>query len=166
MTTTEFKEKWLPLSDRFYRVAFYILESGPDAEDVVQDLYVKLWDMKDRLGGVEKPASFGITLVKNMCMDRIRRAGAHAAEPIENARLPEALDSPSPDSEYIGREKLGLLRKIISELPERQRKVLQMRVFDGAEYKEIAAVTGLSELNLRVLLSTARKTLKQKLDRL
>lgn len=166
MTTIEFKDKWLPLSDRFYRVAYYILESGADAEDVVQDLYVKLWNMRDRLDGVKNPVSFGITLVKNMCMDRIRRSGAHTAVSIEDAGLPDTCEAPPPDVEYIGREKLEQLRRIIAQLPERQRKVLQMRIFEGAEYKEIAAATGLSDLNLRVLLSTARKTLRQKMDRL
>ncbi len=54
MTGEVFKSIYLPLSDGLYRVAYYILESRSDAEDAVQDLYIKLWESIDRLDKVEE----------------------------------------------------------------------------------------------------------------
>ena len=83
MATGEFKRRWLPLSDRFYRVAFYILESREEALDAVQDLYAKLWKMGPALDSVLNPEAYGLALLKNMCMDRVRHSRVAAADPID-----------------------------------------------------------------------------------
>ncbi|MGN0195044.1 MAG: RNA polymerase sigma factor [Candidatus Cryptobacteroides sp.] len=164
MGTGEFKRRWLPLSDRFYRVAFYILESREDALDAVQDLYVKLWKMGPALDPVLNPEAYGLALLKNMCMDRVRHSRVAAADPIDGGA--DVADGRSLESEYSGRETLRIVEEMIGRLPEKQRVVMRMRVFEGAEYEEIAARTGLSGLNLRVLLSMARKTLRKEMNRL
>ena len=69
----DFSNIWLPYADRFYRVAFHLLESEPDAEDAVQELYLKLWKARGSLGNVGNPAAYGISVLKNICIDRIRK---------------------------------------------------------------------------------------------
>ena len=69
MTDARFHTVWIPLQERFYRVAYYLLEDRADALDVVQDLYVKLWKMRDSLDLVRNPASYGALLVRNLCID-------------------------------------------------------------------------------------------------
>ena len=73
MTDARFHTVWIPLQERFYRVAFYILEDRADALDAVQDLYVKLWKMRDSLDLVRNPGAYGALLMRNLCIDRIRR---------------------------------------------------------------------------------------------
>ena len=80
MTEAAFHSIWIPLQERFYRVAYYILEDRADALDTVQDLYVKLWRIRDSLDLVRNPGAYGSLLVKNLCIDRIRKE--RKAEPL------------------------------------------------------------------------------------
>ena len=155
MTDALFHTVWIPLQDRFYRVAYYILEDRADALDAVQDLYVKLWKMRDSLDLVRNPGAYGALLMRNLCIDRIRRL-----TPAEE--LPDDLPGKeSPDEELIRKESLGLLFRSMETLPESQRKLLGLHVLQGKSYEEIAAETGLSPLNVRVQVSLARKKLKR-----
>ncbi len=155
MTDARFHTVWIPLQERFYRVAYYILEDRADALDAVQDLYVKLWKMRDSLDLVENPGAYGALLMRNLCIDRIRRA--RPSEPLEDD-LP---GKPPPDEALMLRETLGALFQAMENLPESQRKLLKMHLLQGMTYDEIAAATGLTPLNIRVQVSLARKKLKR-----
>ena len=155
MTDARFHTVWIPLQERFYRVAYYILEDRADALDAVQDLYVKLWKMRDSLDLVANPGAYGALLVRNLCIDRIRRA--RPSEPLEDD-LP---GKPPPDETLMLRETLGALFQAMENLPESQRKILKMHLLQGMTYDEIAAKTGLTPLNIRVQVSLARKKLKR-----
>lgn len=157
MTERAFHTAWMPLQARFYRIAFYILESEADAKDAVQDLYLKLWNLRDHLEMVQNPSAYGTMLLKNLCIDRIRRA--RPTEPPDEAL---ALEPPA-DETLQSREELQQVRKAIGLLPATQRKLLMLRVFEGLSYEEIAQKTGLSPLNIRVQVSLARKRIKQSL---
>ena len=140
MTEAGFHTVWIPLQERFYRVAFYILEDRADALDAVQDLYMKLWKIRDSLDLVRNPGAYGALLMRNLCIDRIRK------EP--------------PDEELIRKESLDSLLQAMDTLPDSQRKLMHLHVLQGRSYEEIAAETGLSPLNIRVQVSLARKKLK------
>ena len=158
MTDAGFHTVWVPLQERFYRVAYYILEDRADALDAVQDLYVKLWKMRDSLDLVRNPGAFGALLVRNLCIDRIRRLTPSEQLPID---LP---GKEQPDEELIRKESLGTLLRAMDSLPDSQRKLMNLHVLQGKTYDEIAAETGLSPLNIRVQVSLARKRLKQHED--
>ncbi len=86
---SDFREIWIPLAERFYRVAFYMLESETDAEDAVQELYLRLWTGRGRLEDVRNPLAYGIMVLKNICLDRIRRRTAARTEPLSPEIRPE-----------------------------------------------------------------------------
>lgn len=154
MTEHAFHTVWIPLQVRFYRMAFYMLESEADAKDAVQELYLKLWGLRDHLEMVQNPSAYGTMLLKNLCIDRIRRV-----RPTEEPDEAVALEAP-PDEALENREKLKEVKACIENLPPSQRKLLQLRFFKGLSYEEIAQKTGLSPLNIRVQVSLARKKLK------
>ena len=156
----DFGNIWLPYADRFYRVAFHLLESGPDAEDAVQELYLKLWKARGSLGNVGNPAAYGISVLKNICIDRIRKRTIRHADPLEKA--PPLQDAP-PETRSELKDTLRYLMNEMEKLPQKQRDVLRMRTIEGMEYKEIAQRTGLSQVHIRVLIAQARKTLKSRL---
>lgn len=155
MTERAFHTAWIPLQGYFYRIAFYILENEADAKDAVQDLYLKLWNLRDHLEMIHSPSAYGALLMKNLCIDRIRKA-----RPTEEPSETMATDAP-PDQAMEQREELRQVTKALSSLPESQRKLLSLRVMEGLSYEEIAARTGLSPLNIRVQVSLARKKIKQ-----
>ena len=154
MTDAGFHTIWVPLQERFYRVAYYILEDRADALDAVQDLYMKLWKMRESLDLVRNPGAYGALLMRNLCIDRIRRLTPAEELPVD---LP---GKEQPDEELILKESLGALLRAMDTLPDSQRKLLQLHVLQGKTYDEIAAETGLSPLNIRVQVSLARKKLK------
>lgn len=155
----DFRKIWLPLADRFYRVAYHLLESRPDAEDAVQELYLKILSMHAKLVYVRDPAAYGITLLKNICIDRIRRRESRRAEQLEEFIT---ADTSGPEKQMAEKDTLSRVMKEMERLPEKQAKVLRMRAVEGLEYDEIARRTGLSQVNIRVLISIARKTLKKR----
>ena len=159
MNSERFQNEWLSLAGDFYRVAFYILEDAAEAEDAVQELFLKLWSGREALDGIRSPKGYGIRVLRNLCLDRIRRSRkmetpAVLPEPEWPGRQDEAVDE---------KERLAKVLAAIKSLPDRQREVLTLRTLDGLSYEEIAQRTGISYLSLRVLLSQARTKLKKAL---
>lgn len=159
MTHEEFKALYLPLSDGLYRIALYYLEDGSDARDTVQDLFIKLWNSRDRLEGVVNPKAYAYTLLKNLCIDRLRKEGRTVAM----GDLPEKSGEDPPDKVLADRETLRRVLRHIEDLPPKQREIVRMRIFEELEYDEIAEKLGMSEINTRVQLSLARKTLRNRI---
>ena len=157
---SDFSNIWLPLAERFYKVAFYLLESESDAEDAVQELYLKLWSARSSLENVHNPVAYGISMLKNICIDRIRRRTARKAEPLEKALPIE--ESPQEQRSEM-KDTLDFLLAEMEKLPQKQKDVLRMKAIEGLEYGDIAQRTGLSQVHVRVLVAMARKTLKKKL---
>lgn len=160
MSAEEFKESYLSLCESLYRVAFYILESGADAEDAVQDLYLKLWNSRDTLDSVRNPRAYSITLLRNICIDRIRRAGASGTEELQET-IPA---DDAADRGLYTREQFDRVMKAVQTLTESEREVLRMRAYEELSYDEMARLTGRSALTLRVLLSNARRKIKKALS--
>lgn len=162
MTAERFRKEYLPLQDELYRVAFYILESTPDAEDAVQDLYLRLWDAADALDGISSPKAYCIRLLRNICVDKFRRCRSDGEE-----KLPlQASDEALPDERLDGRQRLEAAIGRMSTLSESERTVLMMKVFDDLSYEQIQKRTGLSYLSLRVHLSNARRKIRKSIDKI
>lgn len=155
-----FSQIWIPLSDRFYRVAYYLLESEVDAEDAVQELYLKLWAARSSLADVRNPFAYGASMLKNICIDRIRKRTVRKAGPLDGAFPMEDVRS---ESQEEMKDTLRHLLQEMEKLPEKQREVLRMKAIEGLEYEEISRRTGISQVYIRVLIATARKTLRSKL---
>lgn len=162
MTAERFRKEYLPLQDELYRVAFYLLESTPDAEDAVQDLYLRLWDAADALDGISSPKAYCIRLLRNICVDKLRRCRPDGEE-----KLPlQASDEALPDERLDGRQRLEAAIGRMSTLSESERTVLMMKVFDDLSYEQIQKRTGLSYLSLRVHLSNARRKIRKSIDKI
>lgn len=156
MSTEEFTELYLPLRGALYRVAFFILESEDDAMDAVQDLYLKLLSSPDALETVRNPKAYCITLMRNICLDRVRKASRRT-----ETEVMEAVSDESPADERVSdRQRIKDICQKLSSLPERERTVLRMKVFEDLSYDEIQKRTGIGYLSLRVLLSNARRKLR------
>lgn len=158
MTESRFHTDYLPLADTLYRVAYYILESAPAAEDALQELYLRLWESRDQLGSISSPKAYCIRVLKNLCLDRIRRERRLSFP----ETLPEQPLTPAPDEAIDARTRLNKVLKAVKSLPERQRNILILRTVEGLSYEEIAARTGTNPLTCRVLLSQARSQIKSK----
>ncbi|MBP5518710.1 MAG: RNA polymerase sigma factor [Bacteroidales bacterium] len=159
MDAVRFKEDYLSLYQRLYRVAYYILENEADAQDALQELYLKLWKGKDFLDNVLNPQAYSIRLLKNICIDRIRIA----RKTVLTETVPEVEDDRPQDERIDSRERLQKVLAAIKSLPERQGQILRLRLVEGKSYSQIAEITKLNYLTIRVMLSKARKSLKNRI---
>ena len=161
MNAEEFKRLYYPFHPKLYRIAFALLNNAADAEDVLQDTYYKLWEKRTELTAIIQPEAFCVRLVKNRCLDFLRAPGNRKDnEPVD---LLNAETGTTPEIELESKEKMQQIESMIEQLPDKQRIVIQMRGCGDCSFEEIEAATGESAANVRVLLSRARKTLKNKL---
>lgn len=158
MTESLFHSEYLPLAQTLYRIAYYMLESEAEAEDAVQEVYAKLWESRDSLEGVGSPKAYSIRMLKNLCLDRIRRA-QFLSFPEE---LPDKAYVPGPDDTIDSKTRLNKVLEAIKALPDKQREILVLRTVEGLSYEEIAERIGINYLTCRVLLSQARSKIKMK----
>lgn len=158
MTEADFTRLYLPLADTLYRIAWYILESDTEAEDAVQETYLKLWQSRDSLDEIDSPKGYCIRVLRNICLDRMRKA----RNLVFPDHLPEGEGLPPQDDAIDARTRLDMVLEAVKSLPDRQREVLLLRTVEGLSYEEIASRTGINYLTCRVLLSQARSKLKSK----
>ena len=164
MDVESFKRLFLPLHPKLFRIAYALVENKSDAEDILQDAYYKLWSRRNELADVRNPEACCVTLVKNLCLDFLRpaRAGRHDEDVTEAVTL--STDS-SPDKELEMQDKVEQVRHLINRLPENQRQVLRLRGIEDCSIDEIEQITGLSAVNIRVLLSRARKIIREQFEK-
>ncbi len=162
MDAAQFKAQFLPYHKRLYRTAFHLLGNACDAEDMVQEAYLKLWNKRDELAEMAQHEAYLVTLIKHMCYDALR-ASALNEEGSTAEELPLAAEDNVARS-VEERDEVGVVMHLIDCLPETQRQVIMLRDVDDCSYEEIETTTGLSAGNVRVLLSRARKTIREQFD--
>ena len=159
MTCEEFKQRFMPLSRKIYCVAFSLTCNAQEAEDAVQDTYLKLWAKRDSLPDVSNAEAYCVTLAKRVCYDRLRsRHIATCDAKPEYRQIPDDCDT---GADIERKERAASVMRRIARLPEKQRLVLVMRDIEELGYDEICRATGLNETNARVTLSRARKALRE-----
>ncbi|MCC8142607.1 MAG: sigma-70 family RNA polymerase sigma factor [Tannerellaceae bacterium] len=163
MEAESFKKQFLPYHAKLYRIAFALIENKADAEDIVQEVYYKLWTKRDELASIQKPEAFCVTLVRNLCLDYLRSPKYNPKEALsENIQVEKEL---LPDRQLEEQDKLSQICKLIEQLPENQRQVITLRGLNDCSLEEIEDITGLSAANVRVLLSRARKMIREQLNK-
>lgn len=159
MTRKEFETEIIPLSNTLYRYAFRFLSDREEAEDAVQEIFLKLWEMRNRLSGFNNIKAYTITVTRNHCLDRLRKK---KMDSLDDTRAENTRTSDMNIEESIERrEGFILVTGIINELPENYRSVIQLRDVEGYDYEEIADRLGMDIANLRVILSRARKMVRE-----
>lgn len=160
-----FKRTYLSFHPKLFRIAYALVDNKSDAEDILQDAYYKLWNKRDELPDIENPEAFCVTLVKNLCLDFLRSPRANRRE--EDIESVFTLDTgSSPEKELETKDKEQQIRQLINRLPENQRQVIRLRGIEDCSMDEIERITGLSAVNIRVLLSRARKVIREQFEKL
>ncbi|MBP7486751.1 MAG: RNA polymerase sigma factor [Parabacteroides sp.] len=158
MDAITFKEKYIPYHQKLYRVAYRLLEDACDAEDVVQEAYIKLWNKRDELTQVENSEAYRVILLRNLCLDFLRAKKKHVFQSTEDTVISDNLVL-SDEIETV--DEIKHIETIIDLLPEQQRKIIKLRHFDDYSNEEIEEIMGLTSVNVRVLMSRARKKVKE-----
>ena len=134
------------------------LRNQDEAEDTVQDVVLKLWTMRDRLGDYRSVEAMAVVITRHLCLKRKRDYGKCR----DLQALKETTGSGSPEQLLIGRETEGRLLELIDSLPDRQQAILRMKHVDGMETDEIEALTGMTADSVRQNLSRARRNIMKR----
>jgi RNA polymerase sigma factor (sigma-70 family) len=157
MTKKQFVEEILPLNEKAFRLSFRLLNDSDMAKDVVQSVYCKLWDEKDKLDSLTNKEAFVIKVTKNACLDRLKLNKTHIdLEQFHNIEEPV----------HETTEKVELVKKIIKSLPDKQRKIIELRDIEAFTFEEISGVLEIPLNNIRVSLSIARKKVREELHKI
>jgi RNA polymerase sigma-70 factor (family 1) len=158
MVASDFKTKVLPLSKKLLRFAVRFMKDEDEARDVVQDVFLKLWQKKEELEQIENMEAFAMRMTRNRCFDILR---ANKVVPID-AETDRKMKQETIDvhSQIELSEAAGQVKKLIDRLPDLQRNVMRLRDIEQLEYEEIAELTGLQVNAIRVNLSRARKKVR------
>ncbi len=159
MNQKEFLDKVMPFKDKVYRLAKRLLVSSDEAEDATQELYLKLWRNKDKIDGYDNVEAFAMTMTKNYCLDQLKSKRASNLTLVHSNYKDKEI---SLQKKIELKDSTTLLKKLIDELPEKQRMIIQLRDIENYEYAEIAEILKMEPTAIRVALSRARKTMREK----
>lgn len=160
MTASEFNTNVVPMNPKLFRYAYRFLEDRDDAQDAVQEVFVKLWKMRDSMKDIKNIEAFAIRITRNYCLDKIKTK--HTVSLDVNDYFKDRLsDSRDPHEELEQSDTMKELGRIMQELPEPQRSVIRMRDVEGYSNEEVGEILGLTPGNVRVLLSRARKKIRE-----
>jgi RNA polymerase sigma-70 factor (ECF subfamily) len=157
MDAEHFKKIFLPYHGKLYRIAYKMLGNQIDAEDIVQETYIKLWQKRDELESLINSESYAVTLLKNNCLDILRKAKPELSA-IYEMNIP---DVDSLIAHIENKDQLEYVQEIMENLTAQQRQVITMKIWDNLSDEEIEKATGLTQGNIKMITSRAKKTIKK-----
>ncbi|HJD10121.1 RNA polymerase sigma factor [Bacteroides gallinaceum] len=160
MHTISFREDILPLKDKLFRLALRITFDRAEAEDIVQDTLIRVWNKRDEWQQMDSIEAYCLTIARNLAIDRSQKMESQNLELTPETQ--EMPDAKMPDQLMEQNEQLSIIHRLINELPEKQRSILQLRDIEGKNYKEIAVILGLTEEQVKVNLFRARQRIRLK----
>lgn len=158
MHQNEFVNLIAPFKDKIFRIARRLLVSTEEAEDATQEVLVKLWNKKESLSDYNSVEALAMTMTKNYCLDQLKSKRAGNLKIVHNnftdreAGLQQKIEDV---------DSLSWVEKIIDQLPEQQKLIVQMRDIEQYEFEDIAKILEMNETAVRVALSRARKTIRE-----
>lgn len=160
MQEISFRNDILPLKDKLFRLALRITLDRAEAEDVVQDTMIRVWNKREEWSQFESIEAYCLVVTRNLAIDRSQKKEAQHVE--LTSEMEEANDELGPYDQLVIQERMTIIHRLINELPEKQRLIMQLRDIEGESYKEIADVLHLTEEQVKVNLFRARQKVKQR----
>lgn len=157
MNQNEFVKSITPFKDKLFRLAKRLLVSTEEAEDATQEVLLKLWNKNEDIGNYNSLEAFAMTMTKNYCLDQLKSKRAGNLKLVHDNYNDR---EPSLQKKLEDKDSLDWVEKVINQLPEQQRMIIQMRDIEQYEFEEIAKILDMNETAIRVALSRGRKTIR------
>ena len=141
-------------------MALRITFDTAEAEDIVQETLIRVWDKRNEWSQLNSIEAYCLPICRHLSLDRSEKKEAQHI--VLDESLHSRPDTSTPYDSLTAREGLGLLQKLLKELPQAQQDIVQLREIEGKSYKEIAAILNLSEEQVKVYLFRARQRIKPK----
>ncbi|XMO85645.1 RNA polymerase sigma factor [Algibacter sp. AS12] len=160
MTQKEFLNIVMPFKDKVFRLAKRLLVSTEEAEDATQEVLLKLWNNKVKITEYKNVEAFSMTMTKNYCFDKLKSKQAQNLKLVHSNY--EEKNTPLQKQVELN-DSVNWVGKIIADLPEQQKMIIQLRDIEDYDLDEIAKMLEMNNTAVRVALSRARKTIREKL---
>jgi RNA polymerase sigma-70 factor (ECF subfamily) len=164
MDASEFKQRFMPFHRRLYRVGYHLTGNAQDAEDLLQDTYLKLWQKRDDLREEAMTEAYLVTLMQNLFRDQRRLKRIDTSEDIEDHADPP--DERSLSETLEAKDEAQQMGVLMDGLPKRDSSILRMHLMEEQSYEEIQRDTGLSQGNIRIIIMRTRIKLKKQFEEL
>ncbi len=155
MSPKSFRKNVLVWRREMLLIALKTLNNEHDAEDVIQEVFLKLWVARASLHKIEKIEAYLTTMVKNRCLDKIKLKKQN----VDVAEVP-IVSGQTFEEDFQNKETVEIIAYLIEQLPELQKMMIKMHDMDGYTTVEIAKNTGTSVEAIRMNLSRARKRVR------
>jgi RNA polymerase sigma-70 factor (family 1) len=161
-----FQKEVLPLKAKLYRLSLHVLENEEDAKDVLQDALIKLWDQRAKLVALESVEAWCMRVVRNLSLDKIKSRKYRMTSDVTEIqeRIPTLKSTPLEHAEQMELRKR--IHELVMQLPERFRRIFELRDMDGLSYQEIAEVLDIEVSEVKTNLHRARKQLREQLTKM
>lgn len=150
----------LAYKDKFYRFALRLVDNEFDAEDIMQELAIKIWELGEDFEKIENKDAWCMTVTRNMALDKIRSNQKRHHENMDKINL-DLNETPGPDKEYESNDMMKRIRNLMKNMPETYKTVIQLREIEEMSYKEIAEIMNTDIQNVKVYIFRARKQLQE-----
>ncbi len=151
-------------SHKLFSFVLKILKNEADAEEIVQEVFVKLWESRLHINDSKLPDSFIFTIAYNHSIDLIRKR-INNKKYLEHLRYLSVIHAaPASVNEFEFEELNNLVKTVIADLPERQKEIYLLHREEGLSYSEIANQLGISKNTVENHMVRALKYLRQHLD--
>ena len=164
MKKVSFRNDVLPLKNQLFRLALRITLSREEAEDIVQDTMIKVWDKRYEWSNIDSIEAYSLRICRNLSLDRLKKRD-NQNDSLEEEQL-DTVHTSTPHDRLIDQDRLRVVKEIVDSLPEKQRSCMQLRDFEGKQYKEIADILGITEEQVKVNIFRARQAVKQRFQKI
>ena len=164
MNAQEFKQRFMPFHKLLYRVAFHLTGNVQDAEDLLQDTYLKFWQKRDDIRAEAVNQAYLVTLMRNLLRDQQRLKHIDSSAELRNELSPP--DERSLEGQIAARDEASQMKSLINQLPKRDKEIIRMHLMEERTYDEIEQDTGLSQGNIRIIVMRTKQKLKQQFIKL
>ena len=156
MELNRFTVEVLPIRGKIYNYSIKMLGNAEEAEDTVQEVFLKLWEMRAKLSEYDNIEALTVTMTKNLCLNKLSFRQRHVKEELQEIRNDETAERKLENADAV-----DWVRQIIETLPPLQKMIIKMRDIEDYDMETIAEITGSTEEAVRMNLSRARKKVKE-----
>ena len=164
MNAEEFKQRFIPYHRMLYRVAFRLTGNQQDAEDLLQDTFMRMWQKRELLTSEHVNEAYLIIMMRNLHLDRLRVKTLDTSIPLDSISLPS--DQNRPDDKAERRNEAFLMKELIEHLPQKEKDIIRMYLLEELSYEEMEACTGMKQGNLRQIVLRTRNKLKEQFTKI
>lgn len=163
MTIKDFTRRVIPIKDRLFRFAMRMVDNAAEAEDVVQEVLIKLWNKREELPAIDNLEAWSIRLTRNLSVDKLR-SKHHKTETLKEG-YDAVSDAYTPQQLVETKDAMDKIHSMMQALPEKQRMVMQLRDIEEMSYAEIAEILEIPMNQVKVNLFRARQQMKAQLSK-